>query len=295
MIPKRAIGVAVLALAVTGCGERAEPIERDLSPYPVSVPGAGDRPAVLNSQPERIVALDAGAAEVVAAIGAADRLVGVPADVSPPLGDEATSVVSLSGQVDVELAVGLEPDLVITAPAVDPGDVSRVYRESGAALYVQPDRSLQEVERAAIELGLLVDEPVAGRALADTIRRTAAALERQIGERERVRVFIDTGFLITVPARSLLGDLVRRAGGESVGGADPPPDAFAPCRVVRLRPEVILTTGRRSVLAQRLARAGCPAQGIRVVELAAEATQAGPHVAEALEQIARALHPDAFA
>jgi iron complex transport system substrate-binding protein len=295
MIPRHAIGIAALALALTGCGERTEPLAPDVSPYPVSARGAGDRPAVLNSRPERVVALDPGAADLVAAVGAADRLVGVPSEVSAAVPEDATRVVGLSGQVDVGRAVELEPDLVVTAAAVDPGDVSRVYRATGAALYIQPDRSLREVERAAVELGLLLDEAVAGRLLAQSIRRKAAAVAARIGARRSVRVFVDTGFLITVPARSLLGDLVRRAGGESVAGPTPPPDGFAPCDVVRFRPETILTTESRTSVLRRLIRAGCPARGIGIVELPTGATQAGPRVAQALERIARALHPDAFA
>jgi iron complex transport system substrate-binding protein len=283
----------VLLTGAAGCGERAEPLGRAVSPYPVSVRGGGDRPAVLNSRPERIVALDAAAAELVEALGAGDRLAGIPSDVTIEAPADAAHVVSPAGQVRVEVVAALEPDLVVAAPATDPGDVARVQRETGASLYIEPDRSLADVARAALELALLVDEPLAGRRLAESIRGTARAVGLGVAQEELVRVFVDRGFLVTVPNDSLLGDLVRRAGGESVAG--PRSDAFTPCEVMRLEPEVILTTDQAASVQARFKRAGCRARDVNVVQLPDELSRAGPRVGAALERIARALHPDAFA
>ncbi|MDQ3668741.1 MAG: ABC transporter substrate-binding protein [Actinomycetota bacterium] len=289
----RIVLLSVLLIGVTGCGERAEPLGREVSPYPVSVRGAGDRPAVLNSRPERIVALDAAAAELVSALGAGDRLVGIPSDVVVEASRDAARVVGPAGQVRVETVVGLEPDLVVAAPTTDPGDVARAQRETTATLYVEPDHSLDGVVRAALELALLVDEPVAGRRLAESIRRAAREVSVKIAGRKLVRVFIDTGFLVTVPDRSLLGDLVRRAGGESVAESDS--DAFTPCEVMRLEPDVLLTIDEAAAVRARLTRAGCAAGRVDIVPLPEALSRAGPRVGEALERIARALHPDAFA
>lgn len=295
MIPKRVLVLLLASLTLSGCGERTEPLAAEVSSYPVSVRGAGDRPAVLGSRSERVVALDAGGAELVAAIGAADRLVGVPSDVFLEAPSVAVRVVGLSGQVDVDLVVELEPDLVIAAPAVDPRDVSRIQQEARTTLYVQPDRSLRDVQRAAAELGLLVGEPLAGRRVAESIRRAAGDVAARVGGREPRRTFLDTGFLITAPARSLLGDLLRRAGGESVAGPTPRSEAFAPCEIIDLRPEIILTTDSRTALRARFARAGCRAPDVEIVELPEDVGRAGPKVAQGLARIARALHPHAFA
>ncbi|MBA2535949.1 MAG: ABC transporter substrate-binding protein [Actinobacteria bacterium] len=289
----RIVLLSVLLIGVTGCGERAEPLGQEISPYPVSVRGAGDRPAVLNSRPERIVALDAAAAELVGALGAGDRLVGIPSDVVVEASRDAARVVGPAGQVRVETVVELEPDLVVAAPTTDPGDVARAQRETAAALYVDPDHSLDSVVRAALELALLVDEPVAGRRLAESIRRAAREVSVKVAGKKLVRAFIDTGFLVTVPHRSLLGDLVRRAGGESVAGSDS--DAFTPCEVMRLEPDVLLTIDQPAAVRARFTRAGCAAGRVDIVQLPEALSRAGPRVGETLERIARALHPDAFA
>lgn len=290
------LALSLLVLA-SACGERAEPVGPKVDPYPVTVRGGGERPTVVTRTPERIVALDAGSAELIAAVGAGARLVGVPSGIDLRGRRDARRVVGPSGRVDVAVVVRARPDLLVATPETDPVDVSLARRRSGARLYVEPARSLAGVERAVLELGFLVDEPVRARRLAASLHRRIAEVERRVAAVDPVPVFIDTGFFITVPERSLLGDLVRRAGGKSVAGAEPGSEPFRPCEVVRLHPEVILTTESRTALLRRLAGAGrCAASfDVRVVALQPDlVTRAGPRVSEALAAIARALHPDAF-
>jgi ABC-type Fe3+-hydroxamate transport system substrate-binding protein len=84
VVINRVTGTGVLVLLVlvaSACGERAEPTGELEQRYPVTVQGAGEQPTVTPERPERIVALDPGAAELVIALGARDRLVGIPAGV----------------------------------------------------------------------------------------------------------------------------------------------------------------------------------------------------------------------
>lgn len=274
--------------------------------YPVTVQGAGDRPTVATARPERIVALDAGATELVIALGARDRLVGVPDGIprgsapgrAPP---DAIEVVSPTLQVQVDEVMDLEPDLIVATTGTDLLDVSRAQRETGASLYVQPSSSVDDVLRATLELGFLVGEPVAGRRIASQIRSEVAAVEERIAGLPARTTFVDTGFFIPAPERSLLGDLVRRAGGRSIAGATPVPEPFPLARLRRLNPQVYLATSESRVTLDDL-RADPRTGSLRAVRRgrfavipSQLATRPGPRVGRALEQIARALHPDAFA
>ena len=145
------------ALAGAGCGERGEPLGTLAQPYPVTVHGAGDQPTVLEQQAQRIVALDQGSAELIAAVGAGDRLVGVPTGVKIPEAKPA-KVVSRTGTIDVDQTIGLKPDLVVATQTADQLDVARIQRATDAAVYIQPAASLLNVEQGAIDLGFLVGE-----------------------------------------------------------------------------------------------------------------------------------------
>jgi len=297
---RRTLAFALVAgaLAAAGCGERAEPLGELEQEYPVTVQGAGDQPAVVSSLPQRIVALDAGSAELVVSLGAGDRLVGAPPEAGIP---GVAEVIRPTGRIDVEGVTELDPDLIVATPATDRVDVSRIERATGATVYVQPALSIEDVERAALELGFLVGKPVEARRLAGELRRAAAAVDERIAGTVTVTVFLDTGFFITVPAeRSLFGELVRRANGENVAGDTAGLGPFDLRELRRLDPEVYVTTSDsktslRSLQRNPKTRNLTAVREGRVVVLPIElVTLAGPRIARGYAAVARALHPDAF-
>jgi len=304
----RLLSTALLLALVgaSGCGERGEPLGEIEQPYPVTVQGASEKPAAVASRPERIVALDPGSTELLIALGARDRLVGVPAGTERGEGPQkappsAVDVVSPNLQLRVDEIVELDPDLIVATPSTDLLDVTRAQRESGATVYVQPSSSVEDVLRATLELGLLVGEPVEARRVASQIRSGIAAVEDRVADEPVRTTFVDTGFFITVPARSLLGDLVRRARGESVAGETPGGEPFPLARLRRLDPAVYLATSDSRVTLRDL-RADPRTEDLRAVRrgrfavLPTELVQrAGPRLGQALERVAKALHPDAFA
>jgi iron complex transport system substrate-binding protein len=292
-------------LGTTACGERSEPLGELEQPYPVTVQGVGEEPAVLGNQPERIVALDPGAAELVIALGARDRLVGIPSDISKgkrprQAESSAVEVVSPNRRIRVDEVTKLEPDLIVAAPSTDQLDLSRVRRDTGAAVYVQPTASVEDVLRATLELGLLVGEPVQARTVASRIRSEIAATEERVAEEPLTTAFVDTGFFVSVPRRSLLGDLIVRAQGENVAGDTAGGEPFPVNRLRRLDPEVYLATSASRVSLPSLRQDPRTAKLTAVKEarvrvLPSDLVQrAGPYVGSALERVARALHPDAF-
>jgi iron complex transport system substrate-binding protein len=295
----RILPFVLAALVVGGCGEREEPLDELAVQYPVTVRGAGDEPAVAEAAPERIVALAPDGAEILRELGVGRRLVGVPAEVDrPPAG--AREVASETGQVEVSEVVRLDPDLLVATRTTDPVDVALARQRTGAVLYEQPADSVDDAERAIVELGFLVDEPVAARRLAGRVEERVAAVQRRISAEPVRTVFVDTGFFVTVPSRSLLGDLVRRAGGRSVAGPNPGFEPVDAEKLVARDPEVYLTTSDSGVTLRRLRqdprtrRLTAVREGRFVVLDASLVTLAGPRVSEALEAVARALHPDAF-
>jgi ABC-type Fe3+-hydroxamate transport system substrate-binding protein len=283
----------IVALVASGCGARSEPLGPLAQEYPVRVEGAGDRAAVLTAPAERIVVLDPGSTELLVALDVAERLVGVPAGSGEALPD-ATRVVQSNGQVSVDEVIRLEPDLIVATPAVDQVDVARSERETGAVVYVQPASSVDEVVRGVIELGFLVGKPAQARVLAGSIQKEVGQVESRVAGTAPVPVFIDTGFLITVPERSLVGDLVRRARGQSVAGPNPGPEPFEACEVARLEPAVLLLVVERGRASDAPSFRDCPGGAdIRVERIPADLVlRPGPRLGEALAAVTGALHPD---
>jgi iron complex transport system substrate-binding protein len=289
-----------LALVGTACGERQEPTGPIAQSYPVSLHGAGDRPTVLKQRPERIVALDAGVAETLIAIGAGDRLVGVPDGMVTGPASKAAEVVRQTGQVDIDAIAAMKPDLIVATPNMDELDVARAGREAGAAIYVQPSNSILNVEEGTIDLGFLVGEAARARQLVGRIERQVAEVDDRLTGVSPASVFVDTGFFITVPERSLLGDLVARAKGKNVAGASSGLGPFPLADLVRANPDVYLATSDAGVtlagLKEHPQLRKLRAIKKRRVEIVSVelVTRPGPRIGQGLLAVAKALHPDAF-
>ena len=287
------------ALSGAGCGERTEPLGTLEQPYPVTIQGAGGQPTVLQGQAQRIVALDPGSAELLVALGAGDRLVGVPADVRVP-GAKPEKVVRRTGTIDVDGVTSLKPDLIVATQTADQLDVARIQRATDAAVYIQPAASLRNVEQGTVDLGFLVGAAPEARQLVGRIQQDVATIQQKLAGVAPVPVFVDTGFFITVSDRSLLGDLVKRAKGASVAGPSPGPGPYPLADLRDANPQFFLATSDSDTTLESL-RANPVTADLaavrkeRVVIVPANlVTRAGPRVAQGLEAIARALHPDAF-
>jgi ABC-type Fe3+-hydroxamate transport system substrate-binding protein len=278
------VGSALL-LTGTGCGARQEPTGAAVRLYPVTVQGAAERAAVLRRAPRRIVPLGSGPRQILRALGLKartftvnDSLVGLP----------------LVGQIR-----RARPDLIVASGDADPLDLARARTATGAAIYVEPDASLQDVVGAISDIGLLTGRPIQARKLTAAIERTQRAVAEKVRTAPRIKVFVDTGDFATVPSRSLLGSLILDAHGTNVAGPSPEPGPFPLRRLQELNPQVYLATSdsgttlaalRRDQLARRLRAVRDKRFGI----VPAAAVAPGPGVGTALEQIARLLHPDAF-
>ena len=157
--------------------------------------------------PRRIVPLGAGPRRLLKALGLQRRTVTV---------NDTLVGLPLVGEIR-----RAHPDLIVASSDTDPLDLARARTATHAAIYVEPDNSLEDVVEATGDVGLLTNQPVAARRVTAAIQRTRRAVAARLAGTPPVSVFVDTGDFSTVPSRSLLGDLITEAHGENVGGPEP--------------------------------------------------------------------------
>ena len=210
---------------------------------------------------------------------------------------EAGEVVSRTGTIDVDQTIGLKPDLVVATQTADQLDVARIQGDRRGRVH-PAGRLLLNVEQGAIDLGFLVGEASEARRLVGRIQQDVATIQQKLADVPPVSVFVDTGFFITVSDRSLLGDLVKRARGRA-SPARAPAGPVPARRSPEANPQFFLAASDSDTTLESLREPGHlrPRSGAkkRVVVVPAQlVNRAGPRVAQGLEAIARALHPDAF-
>jgi ABC-type Fe3+-hydroxamate transport system substrate-binding protein len=269
----RAALILACGLVAVGCGERSEPVGPAEELFPLTVTTA-ERPLTIPSPPRRIVVLEGGSESILAAL-------------------DAPVVASNVAVADLE---GLRPDLVV-APSTTSDRVLSRAAAAGAPVYVMHDTSITEVERAITQLGLIVAEPSAARRLVRGIEQRRQGLDRRLRGTPRTTVFVDFGGRLTASDNTLVGDLIRETRGRNVAGGVPEGLPVPIGELLALDPDVYVSVGGHTL--KQLQR-GARTRRLRAVRsgrvhvIDRRLLSADPAIAQGLERLARALHPDAF-
>jgi iron complex transport system substrate-binding protein len=275
-----AILAVLLALGATACGERSEPIGPDARLYPVTIQ-SGDRPLVVTEPARRIAVFDPAAQSILEGLGLRARIVLAQPDTG----------------IDLRAVRRARPDLIVAGPDANERDLSRAAGVTKSKVYTAPGDSIRQVERAITQLGLLTGRPVAARALVRRIEERRHEVADRLANVADVSVFVDVGFLNTVPDQSLIGDVLREAHGTNVIET-PEAGPVDTADLLRLDPQVYLATSDAEVTLKEL-RAGKlrklrAIKNRRFVVASANLLEPGPRIGDGLRQVARLLHPDAF-
>jgi iron complex transport system substrate-binding protein len=264
--------------------------------------------AVAAEPPRRIVSLIPAVTEMLFAIGAGDRLVGVSAyDRYPPQVDRIDRVGGLLDP-NIERILSLKPDLVIVYDTQD--DLKQRLDRAKIPLYRYEHRALPDITATLRSVGARIG-------LAERANRAAARMEadleaiRRAASREpRVKTLLvfgrDPGSLRNIYASGgygFLHDMLEAAGGDDVFADTKQQSVPATTEMILARrPEVIVElhngTSLKSTDLQREAAVwdalpAVPAVRNHRVHLLVgdEFVVPGPRVVDATRTLARTLHP----
>lgn len=256
-----------------------------------------------NEAPQRIVSLTPALTEILFAVGAGDRVVGVTQYCDFP--SAAKTRPKIGGYVNpsVEAVIALKPDLVVVSPGPGNRDAALAMRRAGLRLEIVPAETLEE-SLAAIEIvARAAGDEAAGRELRKDVRARLDAVARRVAGIPRTRTLfcIQTDPIIAAGRDTLPSQLLELAGGSNVVDVARYPRLDVEA-VAAARPELILQS--RMDLAsgdahtedafwKRWPSIPAVAHG-RVVVLHDDlALRPGPRVADAAEGLAAILHGEA--
>lgn len=302
-----ALAIALTLGALSGCSspqDTTEPLQDSgsaaESAFPVTISDDAGRPVTIEKEPARIVSLAPANTEILFAIGAGDRVVGVTTyDDYPPEVAEIAQVGDFAGP-NLEAVAAAEPDLVLATTGVQ-GDVIAKLEELGATVVAIDPQTLDGLYEAITEVGMATGEVEGAEAVVAEMRADVAEIEQAVSDLEPVAAFIEIGQnpLFTVGTGTLLDELVIIAGGANVV-AEPGYVPYSVEQLVKADPAVYLATkGSSSDPAAIEKRAGfseiAAIKNGRIVIMDDNlVSRPGPRAVLGLRQIAEGLHPEAF-
>ncbi|HAF21695.1 MAG TPA: hypothetical protein DCK93_02100 [Blastocatellia bacterium] len=301
------IASAALLLSVTfafvACSRSATPASSETTIATREFVDQAGRRVTLPAKIERVVSLAPNLTEIVYAVGAGDRLVGNTTYCDYPAEARTVAKVGDTMHPSVERIIALKPQVVLVSTASQLEAFTKQLDEQKIAVYVTNPRSFDEVLGSIETLGDVFGEHEQAAKVVAEFRRRAQAVETAVGPTKPLKVFYQVADepLYTIGREAYLTDLVRRAGGVSVTadvpGAFP---RFSDEAALAARPEaIILPTGGSMGSANFNVAAplrNSPAVlSNRVYKINDDhLSRPGPRLIDGLEEMARALHPEAF-
>ncbi|MBI0537110.1 ABC transporter substrate-binding protein [Roseomonas sp. KE2513] len=268
--------------------------------------GLGRRVEIL-APPRRIVAIFASNAEMLAALGLADRIAAIEAYTRFP--PEIASKPLIGGRLgfSAEAIARLPADLVVMTPARQAAQsLTEPLERAGIPSLVLTQTDLSQVATNIRLLGRAAGAEVRAEALVANMEDRIAAVAARIAGRPRPRVFLETsstgrGVFGTVRAGTYTDDILRLGGAQNVfSGLDAAgPSLVSGEAILRADPDRILVAGSQAQAAALPSRTAFGSLGAVRTGRVSTVSRAfllipGPRVVDGVEQVARLLHPDAF-
>jgi iron complex transport system substrate-binding protein len=253
---------------------------------------------------DRFISLAPNLTETVYAIGAGDRLVGNTTFCNYPPAARNVEKVGDTLQPSIERILALRPQLVLVSTASQLEAFTKQLNEHQIAVYITDPRDLEGVFRSILSVGDLLNESLAAAELVKQLRSRSEKVESTVAGLTPVSVFFQLSGqpLYTAGKSSFVTNLIERAGGRSVtSDVNEAWPRLSDEAALASRPEVVIMlsgeamgAGANTKVAAALRNSPAVRNG-RVYVIDGELlTRPGPRLVDGLEQIARALHPEAF-
>jgi iron complex transport system substrate-binding protein len=264
-----------------------------------------DQQVRLRAPAQRIIALYGAYNEILAAMGLEDRLVGRTKADTEPASILSKPSIGTHMRPNVEIILGLKPDLVIQDAGRREAQTGIQQLQSrGLPVAVFHPNTFAQLFTAIERLGVLTGEPGRAQDLVTSLKGRLEAVEKRLqGITSRPAVFFEVRYpnLLGAGKASLVDDIIRYAGGINCLKHSK--------KMVRLNMEALIDANPDYYIVQRgpmNQNPGPPAtrshfgvlQAVRkgqVLEVEEQVfSRPSPRAVEAVEQLARFLHPEAY-
>lgn len=260
------------------------------------------------THPQRIISIIPSTTEMLFAMGAGQRVIGVGNfDRYPP---EALTRTKVGGLIDpdVERIISLKPDLVVVYGTQN--DLRMQLARAGIPMFLYEHAGLPDITTTIRALGARVGNAKESAALADRIEAEIADVRKRVAGRPRPRTLLvfgrDAETLRGIYASGAIGflhDMLDAAGGtnvfddvtrQSIQTTSELAVARAPDVIIEIGVDTASASGRNLRAWESLP--SIPAvRNKRIYQLRGDGMMnPGPRISASVRRVAEVLHPEAF-
>lgn len=248
---------------------------------------------------ERAVSLAPNLTEIVFAVGAGDRLVGVTTFCDYPL--EAREIRKIGDTINpnIENIIALKPQVVLVSTASQIENFTKQLEARNIAVFVTNPNSLEDIYKSIFKIGDIFGKNEEAAKTVENLIKRVGKIETRTRPASSVKVFLQISkeSLYTIGKDSFLTDLIGRAGGVSVTAdlATAYPKISKETAIALNPDAIILSESEDNREPNDVFKNSPAARNGRVFHIGADLlSRPGPRVVDGLEQMAKALHPENF-
>jgi iron complex transport system substrate-binding protein len=257
---------------------------------------------VLDKPADRIVSLAPGNTEIVYAVGAQDKLVGVTtycdyppaAKKKPRIGDFSTP--------NVEKIASVNPQVVLVTGGIQKGMVESLNK-LGIKVFVIDPKSFEGLFKDMEAVGVMAGIKDVAASKVEAMRKQVSQVEAKAKDLPKTNVFFEIYKqpLMTAGTGTMIDLMIKNAGGKNLGAAAGPQfPEFSEEQLLKDNPDVyVAVKGSQSDPADISQRPGYSAlkavkDGRVYVVEDNPFVRSGPRLVQGLQQLAQILHPEVF-
>jgi iron complex transport system substrate-binding protein len=263
------------------------------------------RKVALPREINRIVSLAPNVTETLFALGLGDRVVGDSDFCDTP--PEAKSKPHVGGPINpsIEKIASLHPDLVLATRSINRLPTVRSLEQVGIPVYATDPRSVEGMLSSTEGLAHLLGADAAGQALVAGLRQRLEGIRERMAGAEPTSVFfvVWDNPVITVGNQTFITDALGRAGARSIIDSSLDWPTVSLEEAVRQQPEYVIFFSdmpgekQRDIAELRHRRGWSGLEALnrgRVIVLTEAIGKPSPGLLDAIEELARDLHPERF-
>lgn len=243
---------------------------------------------------ERVISLAPSLTEMIFALGAGDKLVGVTTFCNYPSEADQIRKVSDTQTPNIESVIALRPQVVFVSTASQLETFTKILESQNIAVFVTGPNGLDDIYKSIAALGDVLGTSERANEVINNMQKRVEKVESLVNGLGRPKVFvqIDKNSLYTIGRDSFITDIVARAGGVSATAnlATGYPK-LSKETALALNPDVIILSESNDNREPNEVFRNSPAvKNKRVYSVNADLlSRPGPRIVDALEQIAGKL------
>ena len=295
------VGCAPAAVATPTAAPTARPAAAGAA-FPMTVADDAGRQVTIGKLPTRIVSIAPSNTEVLYALGLGEKVVGVDQFSNFPAEAKAKATLGSYIKPNLEALVAASPDLVFATAAHAKTVIPELEARNITVVAVDPKTVDEVYDRIKLVGKITGQESQADRIVAE-MRERMSSTAAKVKDAPKRRVFLELSpQLHTAGPGTFVHDLIERSAGQNIAadsGQQWP--QLSQEALVQRDPEVVLLADDAAGETPATVKARpawdrvAAVRADRVVVIDPDITnRPGPRLADGLEAVARALHPERF-